>query len=299
MRLPPLNALRAFEAAARHGSFVRAGQELNVSPGAISRHVKLLEAHLGCLLFERQAQGLKPTEAARRLLPKISEAFTLIAAAAADLPGQSRQLKVIASPTFANRLLVPRLPEFARQQPSVTVSLSVLLADLGETHLAASDCGIATFHAPVWPSGVKAVKVRAEELTPLSAPALLEAQGGAMTPNDLASQTLLHVDACTADWPNWLARNGLTGRVDLSRGPHYETGELAIRAAVQGLGIIVMDRFLVAQELANGSLVDLFPEHEPVDNGYFFFSAARRWNEPAIAAFRDWALVAFADTAAR
>ena len=121
-------------------------RELHVSPGAISRHVKLLEAHLDTRLFERQAHGLKPTDAASALLPEVTAAFAKIAEAAAALPRRAKALAVIASPTFANRLLVPRLSGFAERAPHVTVSVSVLLSDLTEFDADAHDCGIATFH---------------------------------------------------------------------------------------------------------------------------------------------------------
>lgn len=296
MRLPPLNALRAFEAAARLGGFSRAGEELNVSPGAISRHVKLLEAHFGTTLFVRLPQGLKPTDAALALLPKVTAAFETIAAAAAELPGQAGKLSVLASPTFANRMLVPGLPRFADLRPEVAVSVNLLLADLVAFDDAAHDCAIATLHAPVWPKGIRSMRIRPEELTPLCAPSLLAARTSSLRPEDLRDQTLLNIAACTWDWPNWLERNGLEDRVDPTRGPTYDTGDLAIRAAVEGLGVVVMDRFLVQRELARGELVDLFPECEAIDNGYFFLCAARRWDEPLIAAFRDWVVTEFAAT---
>jgi LysR family glycine cleavage system transcriptional activator len=295
MRLPPLNALRAFEAAARLGGFARAGEEMHVSPGAVSRHGKLLEAYFGTPLFVRLAQGLKPTEAAMALLPRITAAFETIAAAAAEVPGAAGRLNVIASPTFASRLLVPRLPGFTDPRPEVSVSVGVLLSDLAEFDLADHDCAIATFHAPVWPEGLRVARIRGEALTPLCAPALLGAREAPPRLEDLGDQTLLHIAACVSDWPNWLELNGLADAVDPSRGPTFETGELAVRAAVEGLGVVVMDRFLVRRELAAGELIDLFPESEPVDNGYFFICAEKRWDEPVIAAFREWVLTEFAD----
>lgn len=293
MRLPPLNALRAFESAARLGGFSRAGEELNVSPGAISRHVKLLETHFGVQLFERLAHGLKPTDAALALLPSVTAAFEIIAKAASELPGAASSLRIIASPTFANRMLVPRLTGFAEQWPRITVSVSVLLTDIAEFDFTTHDCAIATFHAPVWPKDVRVQRIKAEELTPLCAPDLIGAGNCPPPPADLCNQTLLRISACTWDWPNWLERNNLGGVVDPSRGPSFETGELAIRAAVEGLGVVIMDRFLVRGELERGELIDMFPESVAVDNGYFFVCAEKRWDEPAIAAFREWALAVF------
>jgi DNA-binding transcriptional LysR family regulator len=295
MRLPPLNALKAFEAAARLGGFARAAEELHVSPGAVSRHVKLLEAHLGVPLFVRQAQGLKATATALALLPKITAAFEMIATAAAAASEMSGGLTVIASPTFANRLLVPRLPGFTKMWPEVDISVGLLLSDLSAFDPRIHDCAIATIHSPVWPDGVKGERIRAEELTPLCAPSLLGSRTAPLRPEDLRDHTLLHISACAQDWPDWLARNGLSGVIDPSRGPTFETGELAIRAAVQGLGVLMMDRFLVQRELCDAELVDLFPQAEAIDNGYFFICAEQRWDAPMMVSFRGWVAAELGD----
>lgn len=288
MRLPPLNALKAFEAAARHGSFARAAEELHVSPGAISRHVKLLEEHFGVALFERLAQGLKPTDVARDLLPKITASFELIAQAAAGIASPKPELKVMCSPTLANRWLIPRLPHFAEAMPQITVSVSVFLSNVEEFMESGLDCAIATFYRPQWPDTLKVQRVKEEELTPFAAPALQHRLGPLSAPADLKSQTLLHIAACRYDWPNWLAANSCMDVVDYDKGPTFETGELAIRAAVEGLGVVLMDRFLLESEKHAGRLVDLFPTSTFVDNGYFFFCRRERWQEPGIAAFRRW-----------
>ena len=295
MRLPPLNALRAFEAAARLGGFARAGEELNVSPGAVSRHVKLLEAHFGTPLFVRLAHGLRPTEAALALLPKVSAAFEMIATAASEMPGPAGSLKVMASPTFANRLLVPSLPRFTNLRPEVSVSVALLLSDLEAFDPARHDCAIATLHDPTWPAKLSAIRVRSEALTPLCAPSLLAAIDEPLRPEALGEQTLLQIAACPEDWPEWFARNGVSAARPVDRGPSFETGELAIRAAVEGLGIVIMDRFLVQRELEVGELIDLFPDGEAVDNGYYFLCAGSRWEEPRIARFRDWIVSEFAN----
>jgi LysR family glycine cleavage system transcriptional activator len=301
VRLPPLNALRAFEAAARHGSFTRAAEELNVSAGAVSRHVKILEAYFGVALFERLAQGLKSTEAANELLPKVTASFEAIARAAAEVGGPEPVItepvvKVIASPTFANRCLVPRLPAFKERRPETVVSVSVLISDIEEFVAGDHDCGMATFHAPEWPAEMRVERIRGEALTPFCAPSLLAGRKADPTPEDLTSLPLLHIAACRTDWPNWLALNGCSKRVALGAGPTLETGELAIRAAVEGLGVIVMDRYLVERELLSGQLVDLFPMSRPVDNGYFFFCRRERWDEAEIAAIRDWFRSEFGDS---
>ena len=293
MRLPPLNPLRAFEAAVRLGGFSHAAKELNVSPGAISRHVKLLEAHFGTPLFERLAQGLRPTRAALTLQPQISAAFEMIVSAAAEVPRGARNLKVAASPTFANRLLVPQLLRFTEPRPEITVSVSLMLSDPSDFDPGTHDCVVATSHTTDWPKGLKSVRVRGEALTPLCAPSFLGDRK--MEPADLRNVALLRVSACGQDWPNWLALNELPGLTDLSDGPTFETGELAIRAAVEGLGVVLMDRFFVQRELRDGALIDLFPDSRPLDNGYYFFCAEARWQDPLIAAFRDRPINALAE----
>ncbi|MCP4327073.1 MAG: LysR family transcriptional regulator [Alphaproteobacteria bacterium] len=288
MRLPPLNALRAFEAAVRLGGFAQAAKELHVSPGAISRHVKLLEAHFGTPFFERLAQGLRPTQAALALQPRISAAFETIASAAAEVPRGAHNLEVVASPTFANRLLIPNLLRFNEQRPEITVSISLMLSDPWDFDPGTHDCVVATFHAAEWPKGLKSARVRGEALTPLCAPAF---RGGRIiAPEDLRDVTLLQISACGQDWPNWLALNELSGLIDPTGGATFETGELAIRAAVEGLGVVLMDRFLVQQEIQDGDLIDLFPDSLPLDNGYYFLCAEARWQDPEITAFRDWVI---------
>jgi LysR family glycine cleavage system transcriptional activator len=286
MRLPPLNALRAFEAAVRHGSFTRAAKELHFSPGAISHYAKLLEAHFGTPQFERLAQGLRPTQAALALQPQISAAFEMTLSAAAEVPRSARNLNVVASPTFANRLLVSRLPRFAEQRPEITVSVSLMLSDPWGFDPGTHDCVVAIFHTTQWPKGLKAARVRSEALTPLCAPSLIGKRK--VRREDLRNVTLLQISACGQDWSNWLALNNLSGFFDLSGGPIFETGELAIRAAVEGLGVVLMDRFLVQRKLRDGDLIDLFPDSPPLDNGYYFLCAEARLQDPVITAFRDW-----------
>lgn len=291
MRLPPLNALKAFEAAARRGGFARAAEELHVSPGAISRHVKLLEQHLGVALFQRLPQGLKPTEAAVRLLPRISAAFDEIARAAAEVAPASGRLRILASPTLAGRWLIPRLQKFRNQAPAVTLSVAMMHISPREFQDGDHDVGVATYHRddPV-PEGVRAERIKGEELTPLVSPALLAGDPPMGEPADLSRYPLIRIAACPEDWPAWFAANGCAGIAATGDGPVYDTAELAIRAAVEGLGIVLMDRLLTGPELASGELADPFPQAQPVENGYFFFCEEARWNEPLIRSFRNWLL---------
>ena len=293
MRLPPLNALKAFEAAARLGSFTKAAKELNVSAGAISRHVKLLEEYLGVQLFERLTQGVDVTDAGLKLLPRITAAFDLIVEAASLFQPRSSQLRLIASPTFANRRLIPRLNNFNTAWPEIDVSVRILMGDVTTLPIDTYDCGIATSHAPIWPDDVKAIRIISEELTPVCSPSLLNKHRNLKQPSDLGDLPLLQIDNCPQDWPLWFAQNRLSEFTVPTVGAKFETAELAIRAAVEGLGVIVMDRFLVELELKNGSLIDLFPESQAVNNGYFFFSPKNRWRDPSVVAFKEWLVSEF------
>ena len=288
MRLPPLNALKAFEAAARHGSFARAAEELYVSPGAISRQVKILEQNLDIALFIRHSQGLTPTDAASSLLPKLSSAFESIAGAVAEVSQQDSSLKLTCSPTFANRWLVPRLPKLRDSMPDISLDLATFKYDCDEFLESHYDCAIATLPEPDWPEVLTVKRIKDEELTPLCAPSLLHR--GDVYSSDICFQSkdLIHISPCQSDWPNWLASNHVDIELTQNEGSVLETGEMAIRAAVQGLGIILMDRFLVEDELQTNQLVDMYPESLPINNGYYFFCERSRWNEPKISAFRKW-----------
>ena len=288
MDLPPLNALKAFEAAARLGSFARAADELNVTAGAISRHIRLLEEHLDAELFERLTQGVQVSEAGFKLLPAVTEAFDTIRSAAARIRKPPSQLRIVASPTFANRRLIPQMSGFANDVPEVDITVRIQTGDVTALDLKNHDCGVVTTHDPNWPSGTKAVRIIAEALTPVCAPSLLAGMTLPITAGALKDMPLLSIINCPTDWPNWLSANDCSD-VDIPlRGNALETAEMAIRAAVEGLGVIVMDRFLIETELRNGQLIDLFPDSRPVDNGYYFICDRHRWNDPIITAFHNW-----------
>jgi LysR family glycine cleavage system transcriptional activator len=291
MRMPPLNALRAFEAAARHGSFAHAGEELHVSPGAISRHVKLLEEHLQVTLFRRLPRGLELTPAAHRLLPRITASFEMIKEAARELSTETSVLKVIAPPTLAHRWLVPRLGRFRERQPRIQVSVGILHASYDEFYRGGFDVGISCSEVDrKRPADLDGALVRLEKLTPVCAPSLLERVGALRCPEELRQHILLHPDPEPYDWRKWLERAGLAGVINFREGQTYETMELAARAAVEGLGVAIADLYLVREELAAGTLVAPFELRVSDDTGYFVFFRRSRRAEPAIIAFRDWVL---------
>jgi LysR family glycine cleavage system transcriptional activator len=285
MRLPPLNALRAFEAAARHGSFVRAAQELHVTQGAVSRHVKLLEEHLNVVLFRRLPRGLELTAAAHRLLPKISASFEMIMDAANEVAGATSELKVIAPPTLANRWLMPRLSRFKQLHAELQVSVG-LLWSWDEFHRGSFDIAISYPEDGNVPADLESILFRRERLTPVCAPSLLKGERPLKTPRDLKHHALLHPNPGRYDWRKWLDRTGLSGEIDFRKGQFYETMEMAMQAAVGGLGVAMADLYLVRDELAAGSIVAPFDVVMGDDISVHWRRG--RSAEPAVAAFRDW-----------
>src|SRR5689334_15533658 len=259
MRLPPLNALRASEAAGRHRSFTRAAAELHVSQGAISRHVALLERHLGVALFRRLPHGLEPTERALALLPEVTAAFGRIALAAREAAGAGGELRVAAEATIAGRWLLPRLPRFHERHPDVRVGVALFRGGYGEFLAGGHDLGIACRDADrrPRPEGIEAVLLRREALCPVCAPALLDGPPPLRGPADLAGHVLLHPTADRRDWRKWLRAAGLAG---LPAGPGrvFDTLEMAARAAAAGLGVAITDLRLFRDELEAGRLVAPF-----------------------------------------
>lgn len=291
MRLPPLNALRAFEAAARHESFARAAQELHVSQGAISRHVKLLEARLGVALFRRHPQGIELTAPGRALLPELTASLERIARAVARAAQAEREIRVIAAPTLAMRWLVPRLPRFRDLHPELRVSVGIFRHGFEEMREGAYDIGINTMEgefAP--PPDIERLRLRREVLTPICASSLLRQSDPPLRrPADLARHTLLHTTADHADWRHWAQAAGLAD-LDVDGGLVFATMEMALGAAIGGLGVTIGDLDLVRDELAAGSVAAPF-SHVPCEGtGYFLLLEPGRRQDRRMRAFCDWAL---------
>jgi LysR family glycine cleavage system transcriptional activator len=288
MRLPSLNALRAFEAAARHESFARAADELCVSEGAVSRHVKLLEEDLGVALFTRLRRGLALTEPGRKFLPVLTGAFESIAAGTRQAMNDSRPLKVICPPTFSVRCLVPVLQDFRTRYPEVDLKLTTApftpeIFFGGEFDLG-FDCG-----EPHRPEGVEATLILQSVMTPVCAPRLLRQTAPPAGPADLARFNLLHTTADRHDWSAWLAAFD-AGNLDTSRGDVFPSADSAYRAAVHGQGVVIGDLSVLVEELASDALVCLFDDMAlavPTE-AYHVFGRPDRWDDPRARKFRDW-----------
>jgi DNA-binding transcriptional LysR family regulator len=287
-RLPSLNGLRAFEAAARRGSFAAAGQELNVTQAAVSRMVRLLEQRLGYRLFERHANALELTWQGRTLQPGLTAAFDTIAHLAAQVATLSAApaLTVGVGPSFAVRWLIPRLADFQARHPDIEVRLATggALNPIGDDWT----CGIRLGDGQ-WP-GYEAQHLFSAELFPVCTPAIARRL---RSPSDLRRQPLLQVEHALDDWPLWLRAAGLKGHLE-KRNPHFATYAMALQAAVDGLGVAMGLAPYVADDLAAGRLVAPFALHVPKGHAWYLIWPPSRADSPPFTAFRSWLLAALA-----
>lgn len=289
--LPPLPAIRAFEAAARHQSFTRAAEELGMTQAAVSYQLKLLEERVGAQLFVRNARGVTLSDAGRRLAPAISEAFVQMRAAFEDL-GETAEgiLRVTTLVTFANNWLVPRLGQFQLKHPGIAVALDATnnLVDFARAEV---DVGIRSGHGDWW--GLSAHPLFAAAFTPMLSPRLLERVGPVKEPADLLRLPLLElIDPMDSWWVDWFGEAGVPVP-DLSTrtGIRVQNQQLAGRAALAGQGVAILMPAFFADELASGLLVQPFPIVRKTNETHYWlvYSEARR-RSPKIRAFRDWIL---------
>jgi LysR family glycine cleavage system transcriptional activator len=280
-RLPFLNGIRAFEAAARTGSFVNAGDELHISPAAVSRMVHLLEDRLGLKLFERKANRLEPTPAGRTYQAGLTQLFDGLANLTEQVTALAgaRVLTVGVGPTFAIRWLIPRLADFQKREPDIDVRF----ATGGEALPFSEDwtCGIRLGDGR-WP-GLIADPLFPADLTPICSPALARKL---RKPDDLRSMTLLRVTHAADDWPRWFKAVGITGIQP--KGLKFDYYGHAQQAAADGVGVAIGVRPYIDDDLAAGRLVTPFAQSVPKDASWYLVYRAAREAEPAFAAFRAW-----------
>lgn len=281
-RLPSLNGLRAFEAAARHGSFVAAGQELNVTQAAISRMVRLLEARLGFPLFERLPNGLVLTAQARALQPNLTAAFDSIASSVAQVSAMRTTpvLTIGVGPSFATRWMIPRLASFYRAHPEIEVRL----ATGGAINPFRDDwtCGI-LLGGGDWPE-LAAEPLFSADLFPVCTTSIARRLG---KPSDLMRESLLQVVHSPEDWPLWLAAAGVKRR-PAALGPSFANYGMALQAAIDGVGVAIGLRPYVEDDIAMGRLVAPFSLSVPKGRAWYLVYRPFRETDPALAAFRGW-----------
>ena len=283
-RLPPLNALRQFESAARQLSFRLAAEELHVTPSAISHGVQALEEALGTALFVRDRRGLLLTPAGAAYLPRVREGLDLLARAAEVLPpnaGGRRRLRLSVAVSFASRFLIPRLHRFHQAHPEVEILLDTVprLVDFPRDGI---DLAIRRGDGD-WPDLISE-RLLGEALVPVCAPEVARQIG---RPSDLKAQTLLHVTAPAEDWRDWLRLAGVGG-LELDHGLRVDTIEMAWSAATQGLGVAIGRVPLLSPDLASGVLVAVLGPPVPGSVAYWLTSTPETLRRPEAAAFRDW-----------
>jgi LysR family glycine cleavage system transcriptional activator len=291
-RLPPLNALKAFEAAARHESFTRAADELCVTQGAVSHQVKALEAELGMKLFNRQRQRLVITESGRSYLAIVRDAFDRIADGTEQLLRRQNSgvLTVSTSPNFAAKWLVHRLSRFAQAHPTIDLRVS---ASLQHVDFAREDIDLAVRHGDGSEHGLHIVRLCAEELFPVCSPRLLMGKHALRTPADLRHAVLLHVND-RQDWKKWLDAARVNA-IDLARGPVFNQASMAIDAAVDAQGVALARTALAAWDLIGGRLVRPFSLAVPVPYAYWIVCPKPAAKLPKVIAFSDWLLAEAAE----
>ena len=290
MRPPPPNALRAFEAAARHGGFIAAAEELHVTRGAVSRHVKLLETHLGVALFHRRAQGVRLTLAGQRLSAVLTEAFGTIQREVERIAADATVLRVICPPATSIRWLIPRLDDFRRRHPEIRVRMTTDFHADGGFDPSENDIGFSVADWPNRARNIKSVTLFPVLLTPACAPRLLETGPPLDHPAALAHYPLLHETPDHIDWTDWLAAFDVDG-VDPESGDDFPNLDMATKAAVMGAGVVMADLALCREELASGALVAPFPHMvcpSPL-GGICLLASREKWEEPKVRAFRTWA----------
>lgn len=285
--LPSLTALRTFEAAARSMSFTDAAAELNVTQSAASRQVRALEQYLGLPLFVRGKRGLELTEDGRTYAATLKHALDGVELATLQVMANERGggvLTIAALPTFAMRWLIPRLASFAAAQPRITVNL---VSSDGPVVLGAQGEDVALrFGGGDWPdTDVYRLGV-AEEMVVVCSPERAAGPPAIGTPQCLRNHVLLQHSTRAGAWPQWLAAAGMAD-VDPA-GPSFEHFFMLIQAAVAGLGIALLPRFLIDEELRSGALVIPLPASTIYDGGYYLICRAGRSEVPKIRAFRDW-----------
>ncbi len=293
-RLPPLNSLRAFEAAARHLSFTLAAAELNVTQAAVSHQIKSLEERLGMPLFRRLNRALLLTDAGQTLYPAMSNALDVMATAIDRLHrhDKSGELTITTMDSFAATWLVPRLARFQKMHHDIDIRITTSdeMVDFTRENV---DMAIRYGHGD-WP-GVFVEPLMVEEMFPVCAPSLLQSGPPLNTPADLKHHMLLH-DDMRVDWRMWLMAAGEPD-IDTTRGLSYQHSNLVVQAAEQGDGVALARSVLVSNSLATGRLVKPFDLALPVNYAYYVVCPLGSEKRPKIKEFRMWlAEMAKADT---
>jgi LysR family glycine cleavage system transcriptional activator len=289
-RLPSLNGLRAFEAAARHLSFTNAASELNVTQTAISHQIRRLEEELGIRLFFRQNRALALTPEAREYLPGVRAAFNDLRLATDRLlrKDNDHALTVSTLASLAAKWLLPRLSAFQEAHPGIDVRIttSTNLVDFKSGDV---DAAI-RYGRGQWP-GLRADWLMADQLFPVCSPALLTGNHPLRCPEDLKDHVLLHTsNANSDDWRLWLTAAGLPTNLSTHPGVTFDLIFMTVQAAIDGIGVAMGRTSYVEADIAKGRLVVPFKITLPADAGFYLVYPEATADTPKLAAFRQWLL---------
>jgi LysR family transcriptional regulator, glycine cleavage system transcriptional activator len=287
-RLPPLSTLRVFEAAARHKSFRKAADELNLTASAVSHGIQTLETWLGVELFNRQSRGLRLTSAGEAYAPPVNQALSGLAKATDQLPGRKATgtLSLSSAPTFANKILLPRLEKFAVQCPDVRVTIDTSLRPVD---LTLDDFDIAIRFSSTKKPSPNWTLLAVETLMPVCSPGLKKEFGGSEA-KTLAQAPLIHVTSVPADWQHWFRASGLEAPASIDSGLRVDTVQMAFDAAAHGLGVVLGRRPLVDEDIEAGRLVPLGGRAIQSDSGYWLVASQTEFQKPEVKVFRRWLL---------
>ncbi len=291
-RLPPLNALRTFEVAARHLSFAKASEELNVTPAAVSQQIKKLEEHLQVQLFGRKNRSLTLSEDALLILPGIKDGFEKMISSIQSLQRRKEHgiITISATPSFVSKWLVPRLDRWVSEHPEtdVRISASLDLVDLEKTGIELA----IRFGAGSYP-GLTSTFLMKESFVVVCSPTLLSGANAITIPADLKNHTLLHIlgpnPQFGADWRNWLQAAGVKG-VDSERGLYFDDTAAGIASAIAGQGVLLARRAIVEEDIFRGLLVMPFDLDIPVEFSWYLVSPKVGQPGPTVNDFKQWLL---------
>ncbi|MDJ0684410.1 MAG: transcriptional regulator GcvA [Alphaproteobacteria bacterium] len=285
-RLPPLNTLRAFEAAARHLSFTKAAEEIFVTQAAISHQIKTLEDALGVKLFKRLNRSLLLTEEGQTFLPPVREALETLQRGVSKLARveATGALNVTTLASFSSGWLVPRLSRFRQKHPDIDIRLITTerLVDFNR-----DDIDVAVRFGQGGYANLVSERLIDEQIYPVCSPRLLQDPDKPLrTPEDLRHHTLLH-DDMPIGWPEWLAAIGVSN-IDTEQGPYFDLSALVIQAAVEGQGVALGRATLAAGALQAGLLVRPFELIMPIKSSYYVVCPEENYDRPKVKAFREW-----------